>query len=479
MADALRTDLPGIGRYRKLAAVDAPDPRLTLVERFTRSRWLWASVVVLLMGIGAMVRMYVILSADTKVEGGTIPGLNSDALWQAERFAFPTIAVWSIIFLIVDRWRPQRFLIWALALFWGGTIATYISLVVNSWAAERLSIDQNGNQLAGARAAIYIAPFVEELCKASVLFLVAFLDRRRLTSKLSLMSLAGLSAIGFAFTENIVYYARAIVYGSMTAGTGDVTAAINRLVQMRGMWTSFGHPLFTAMTGLGLAIGLRSRAKVTRVVAPVAGYLVAALLHMSFNTVASLFPDSSQKSVYFTIALPLLVGVVIYAGIQVFREGRLIRNRLGDYVMAGWLPDSYPTLFSRSFQRLRMLALSPWWGNPVATYQLQRAVTELAYLRDQITRGVVDAAGLWRERELLYAIRDFHAAGGLDDTRGLRPYLPRKKPVYGASWQPPVYPGPMGLSGQLPAPPPGPMASPLGSAPTYSVVDPTWGPPRG
>ena len=105
MADALRTDLPGIGRYRRLAAVDVPDPKLSLVERFTRSRWLWTSVVVLLMGIGALVRMYVILSPDTKVANGTIPGLNSDALWTAWKYALPTLAVWSVVFLLVDRWR--------------------------------------------------------------------------------------------------------------------------------------------------------------------------------------------------------------------------------------------------------------------------------------------------------------------------------------------------------------------------------------
>ena len=476
MADALRTDLPGIGRYRRLAGVDVPDPTLSRVERFTRSRWLWTSVVVLLMGVFALVRLKVMLMTDVTTDAGTIPGLNADALWQSEGYAFPTLAVWSLLFLAVDRWKPQRWLLWALALFWGGSIAAYGAIVVNSWAADRLSIDQNGNQLAGARAAIYIAPFVEEFFKATVIFLVAFLDRRRLTSKLSLVSLAGLSAIGFAFSENIVYYARAIVYGSMQASTGDVAAAVAQLVQMRGLWTSFGHPLFTSMTALGLAIGLRSRAKVVRVLAPIAGYLTAALLHMTFNTVASLFPDSYQRTVYVTIALPLLFAVALYAAFQVVREGRLIRNRLSDYVMAGWVPDTYPYLFSKTLQRARMLALSPWWGNVVATYKLQRAVSELAYLRDQITRGTVDAAGLWRERELLYAIRDQKAAGALDDARGLKPYWRKPKPSYALAWQPPSYPGPAGIGGQFPAP--AQVLPPLGSAPTQWRVDPRWGPPK-
>ena len=81
MADALRTDMGGIGRYRRLASVDVLDPRLTVVEQFTRSRWLWASVVVFLLGVFSLVRLNVILTADVKTDAGTVPGLNSDAMW--------------------------------------------------------------------------------------------------------------------------------------------------------------------------------------------------------------------------------------------------------------------------------------------------------------------------------------------------------------------------------------------------------------
>ena len=52
--------------------------------------------------------------------------------------------------------------------------------------------------------------------------------------------------------------------------------------------TFFGHPLFTSMTGIGLAVALRSKSKIVRVVAPLAGYCAAAFLHMAFNATASL-----------------------------------------------------------------------------------------------------------------------------------------------------------------------------------------------
>lgn len=478
MADALRTDLPGIARYRRLSGVDRPHEDRPWHEAMLRSRWFWASLVLVLGFLASLARMYAILTPDQQVEGGTIPGLNTDALRQSARYALPTLAVWSLLFLAVDRWRPQRLLMWLLCLGWGGTVATYLSLVVNTWAADHLGVGDNGNQAAGARAAIYIAPFVEEAFKGTVLFLVAFLDRRRLTSTLSTISLAGLSAIGFAFTENIVYYARAIVYGSYSQQTGNVEAAVRRLVELRGGWTSFGHPLFTSLLGIGVAVGLRSRSKVVRVVAPLAGYLVAALLHMVFNTTASLAGEKQQQQLYFTVAVPLVLVAVGNAIYQVIREGRLVRQRLVDYVRMGWLPAAYPLRFSKLWQRIRLIVMSLWWGKVIPTFQLVRSVTELAYLRDGIVRGVIDAAGLWRERELLDRIRTLRARGALDDATGLRPYLPRRRPV--DAWQPPSYPGPAGLGGAFPAPPAPVAAAPLAStAPSYSAVNPQWGPPKG
>ena len=477
MADAVRTDVPGIARYRRLSGITTTEGR-PWSQQLLRSRWLWASLVLTLGFLAAVVRMYVILSPDRQVEGGTIPGLNSDALWTAAGYALPTLAGWAVVFLLLDRWRPQRLLLWLLAVGWGGSVATCLSLVVNSWAAERLALDDNGNQLAGARAAIFIAPFVEEAFKASVLFLIAFLDRQRLTSKLSTLSLAGLSAVGFAFSENIVYYARAIVYGSYSQSTGNAEAAVQKLVELRGLWTSFGHPLFTCLIGLGVAIGIRSRSKVVRVVAPLAGYLLAALLHMLFNTVASLANQRQQMMIYFTVALPILVIAVGHGIYQVIREGRLIRQRLVDYVVMGWLPREYPLRFSKLFRRLWLVVVSLWWGNVIATFRLIRAVTELAYLRDAMTRGIVDAAGLWRERELLARIRELRDQGALDDTTGRRLYLPWRRPGKAEAWQPPQFPGPAGLSGQVPAPS-GSAAAPLrSSGPIYSAVNPNWGPPR-
>ena len=95
--------------------------------------------------------------------------------------------------------------------------------------------------------------------------------------------------------------------------------------------------------------------------------------------------------------------MVIFIVRQMFREGRLIRDRLADYVRVGWLPERRPGGFSRLRTRSRALWHAIFLGPDafLATIRIQRAATELAYLRDAMARGLVDDGGLMREKALL------------------------------------------------------------------------------
>ena len=232
-----------------------------------------------------------------------------------------------------------------------------------------------------------------------MLFWLAILMRYQWVSRLSGIVLAGLSGAAFAFTENILYYGRVYRYAARTFGEVPPLEALQDLFFLRGVMTFFGHPLFTAMTGIGLAVALRSKSKIVRVVAPLAGFCAAAFLHMAFNTTATLVSGPSLLFIYSAWRIPLVIGLIIFVVRQLFREGRLIRERLGDYVRLGWLPESDPEALSRLRTRLRALWHAVFLGPDafLATIRMQRAVTELAYLRDAMTRGLVDDTGLARE----------------------------------------------------------------------------------
>ena len=442
-------------------------------QRALTSWWTWLTIGLTIIFAACLAALYFDLTADKPAVDGVVPGINPSAIRQAAWFATSTLLFWIVVFLMADRWRPQRWTIWYLSLGWGAAVATFVSYHVNTWAGMQMQVTGDFDPATSARAAIFVAPFVEEAAKATVLFGLAMLVRYELVSKVSLVVMGGLSAAGFAFTENIIYYARAIVYSSKEISVGDAEQALVDLVWLRGFWTAFGHPLFTMMTAVGVAVALRTRSKVVRVLAPLAGYLLAAFLHMVFNSQATLSEGVGQQFVYWAVAVPLLLSAVIWVVRQVLAQAKLLRLRLADYVVVGWLRPDDPLIFSRLRTRWRALlvALTRGWRTFTATLELQRKVTELAYLRDAQVRGVIDESGNERGHELIARIREVRPLA-IDDPAGLKLNLPRLRRRRALDYPPPAYPGPAGLGGSWPAP-----TGAKATAPGHSAVDPKWGPP--
>lgn len=467
---------------RKAARSGLPrwvNPADPLPKRIFTNPLFWVGLVVLLCYAAALVVLYLQTVPEHKVAGGHVVGLGREAVPKAAKYAAITAIPLTALFLWADRFKPQRFWIWLFAFGWGACIAPAVASQINTWAASHLSIAGSGDPASASRAAIFIAPFVEETCKATVLFWLAILMRYRWVSRLSGIALAGLSATGFAFTENILYYGRAYRYAAKTFGAVDPEQALHQLFVMRGLITFFGHPLFTSITGIGLAIALRSSSKLVRVLGPAAGFCVAAFLHMTYNLVSSATKGPMLLVLYLGVAVPMIIGMVVFIVRQEFREARLIRERLTDYARGGWFPEGEVRPMSRLRTRLRSLWQALFLGGRVflATIRTQRAATELAYLRDAMVRGIVDDAGLTREKWLLARVQDQrgHAvvrpAARAQYRRVLTMFQRfRKQPNY----RPPAYPGPAGLGGSMPAP----GQAPIGPAAThYSRVDPNWKPP--
>lgn len=445
--------------------VETPAPRQHWAKRILTNPWTWFTLGATLVYAGCLLWMYHTSIQETPVEGGVIPGLNASAIRRSAQLALPTLLAWVGVFLLVDRFRPMRPILWWLALGWGACVSTASSMVINTWAGQEMAIVGNGDPATGARTAVFVAPFVEEATKATILFLVAMALRHRLVTRLQAVALAGLSGAGFAFTENILYYARAIVYSSTTIQAGDPEAALAEIVLLRGLKTAFGHPLFTILSGIALVIALRSASKVVRILAPLAGFLLAALAHMVFNFLASTGMDPNVMALFgWLVVLSLVIHVVR----QALAEGRRHGDRLADYVAMGWLPAEAVGAFSRQRTRWHSLfnAVSHGWRPLMATFRLQRATTELVHLRDSQLRGLVDAAGHGRERELLDRARELWPIA-VTDPKTQRFHLPK-------------LPNPVRWLRQRRRPAVGPTtgAGPLGS-PQYSPVDPRWAPPKG
>jgi len=296
------------------------------------------------------------------------------------------------VFVWLDRYEPEPVRYLALAFCWGAVIATTTSLVVNNFASDRFT-DWG---LPDALVAVLVAPFIEELTKALGPLLILLRRRREFSGITDGIVYCGLSATGFAMVENILYLGG---YGWASGferyGPASAAQGVIALFIMRIMLTGFAHPLFTSMTGIGLGISARSADRRVQWLAPVAGLLVAMMLHGAWNLMATLTEVTQELLVflygYIAVMVPIFLAAVGAAVWLRSWEGRLAERTLPVYVRSGWLsPPEVAALgtLARRHSARRWARRVAGEVGAKAMREYQYAATRLALLRDRMDRGL-------------------------------------------------------------------------------------------
>ncbi|MEJ2856762.1 MULTISPECIES: PrsW family intramembrane metalloprotease [unclassified Saccharothrix] len=304
-------------------------------------------------------------------------------------------------FLWVDRWEPEPAKILLLAFAWGACGATITSLVFNQTAHVLGELINGGD--GSTFAAVIGAPIVEEATKA-VFVVVLFLRRREeFDGVVDGIVYAGVTAAGFAYTENIYYFARVFV----DSGFGDLSSGVIALFVLRGVLSPFAHPLFTSMTGIGIGIAAMTANKRVRVVAPILGYLGAAGLHSLWNFSTTVGTGSTFINLYFLIMVPVFAAMVWLVIWQRRREQRIVAGQLPEMAANRWIASSEVTLLAslqgrRRWRRAVRRKVGEQAARAVAGYQV--AATELAFLRHRMASGTAEAGSEERHSALLDAL---------------------------------------------------------------------------
>ncbi|MFP3992361.1 PrsW family intramembrane metalloprotease [Streptomyces sp. E11-3] len=310
-------------------------------------------------------------------------------------------------FLWLDRVAPAPWRNMVFCFAWGACAATLIAIVANSFATDWIATRTADPINADALGATVIAPIVEEAGKAAAILLVFLFRRRDFTGIVDGVVVAGVTATGFAFTENILYLGNA--YGVDTdGGFGDDTGFQSMTAAtffVRVVMSPFAHPLFTVLTGIGFGIAALSadRRRLRRVLLPLGGLLLAMGMHALWNG-SAVFGGLGFFAVYTAFMVPCF-GLITWLAIWTRqRELRTLREELPAYVAAGWLAPLEPrVLASLRARRLARAHAARTEGREaaraVAEYQLY--ATSLALLRHRGRRGRAGADFVVRERELL------------------------------------------------------------------------------
>lgn len=198
---------------------------------------------------------------------------NNALLFSIVAAALPVVLYVSLIYW-VDRYEKEPLWLLSAAFLWGAVPAAILALIGNGLLSLPfyLALDSG---TADAITAAAIAPTVEEVAKALLLFGILVKWRYELDSPLDGIIYGAMVGMGFAMVENVLYYQSAFREGGATTW--------NTVVFMRGVLFGLSHALYTALTGLGIAVSRQSRRPVVRYGAPFLGLAAAIALHTLHN----------------------------------------------------------------------------------------------------------------------------------------------------------------------------------------------------
>jgi RsiW-degrading membrane proteinase PrsW (M82 family) len=404
-------------------------------------------VTMVVLGLGTLVIAFLLL-----LSGGPADAVITIFL---AAISFPLLI---LLCFWLDRYEPEPTRYRIAALGWGGVIAVGIGL-----GLEFLFMRAGASTEA---TTVVWAPISEELGKGLFPLMVLLLRRQQLHGILDGIVYAVLTGIGFAFTEDVLYYLQSLVQG----GAGGLASTF----VLRGVLSPFAHPLFTSATGVGIGIAVMSRSRAVQVGAPILGYVVAVLLHATWNGSATFGGTRGFFLTYLVAFLPLLIVLIVIAVWARRQEGRMLTRALQDCARMGWVSPGeirwVATLSDRVSARKYAKSVGGRQAREVLSHY-QQALTEMAFLHNRVVSGTAPAD--FNQR--MYEIQQRAALlrpGVILPPAAIAPPYPASGYGPGPGYVGPGYVGP----GYGPGPGLGPDAGGTGIVPQEYVAGSQWSP---
>lgn len=314
--------------------------------------------------------------------------------------AMVLLAVWWL-----DRYTPQPRMSLVYAFAWGAIGSVLLTLFFGTFFDAWISPEDETQLIDSFLGAVVQAPVVEEAMKSAGLLGLLIWGRRYISGPLDGVVYAALIAGGFAFTENILYFAQSF---HQAQAAGEV-AGFWQTFFLRGILSPFAHVSFTALCGLGLGIAAERRSLMLYFGLGVGGLSLGMVLHALWNGSTFFIPVDPEAPLagflryYASVQVPifvLLVGIVLFLRL---REKRILRRQLSEYGRAGWFsPDEVAMLISmRRRRRAEAWAARHGAVARMGMRHLIRSAVALGMERHSVLFGRTTARTRARERELL------------------------------------------------------------------------------
>jgi len=274
----------------------------------------------------------------------------------------------------IDRWEPEPKPLLLFAFAWGAVVSIAVTMLIQPYfslvAGPASGLDYT------TFAVTVQAPVVEEFAKSLGLLLLVLFAPKHFNGPVDGVVFAFTIAAGFAFTENILYFGRAI------AESSDPGTDLAVVFFLRGVLSPFAHAIFTGTTGLVMGFAAGRGNTGLSVLAFFAGLVPAMLLHSAWNSMGRDFLGR-----YVMVQVPIFLLAVLVIVLLRVAERRLTRQRLTEYAAAGWFTAAEVNMLATAAGRRSALRWARSTGRGVQMKALLDAATQLALTRQRILSG--------------------------------------------------------------------------------------------
>jgi RsiW-degrading membrane proteinase PrsW (M82 family) len=276
--------------------------------------------------------------------------------------AFIPMFVYLIIIWLYDRYDREPFGLVLKNYFWGAFGAIILAVIWSIILSNAISLFIKNPAHLDKVESMLLAPFIEEITKGVFLFITV--RSRKFDNITDGIVYGGAIGLGFGMTENFLYF---ISYGTSLSGWLTI-------VVIRTLFSAVMHCLATATFGAFLAYS-KFKSTVYKITFPIAGLLLAMLLHSVWNVTVSFESTALLGLLFIVFSVAIFLSVF---SISVSGEKKIIYNELLEEAERGLIPVEHLAILNSRRRN------SIGWVDESIRKLYIRAATTLAFRKMQL-----------------------------------------------------------------------------------------------
>lgn len=253
--------------------------------------------------------------------------ITASALAAIIPMSFYLFLIWRF-----DKYDREPFKLVLANYLWGALGAVIFAVIGSLLLSSFASFFINDELHLGHIGAIVIAPIVEETTKG--FFLLITVANRKFDNVTDGIVYGGAIGLGFGMTENFIYF---VSYGTTVP---DWIA----IVTIRTLFTAVMHCVATATFGAFLGYA-KFRNKYFKIIFPLAGLLLAMIIHASWNFAVSF--QSTAPLGFLFMFITIIVFIVVFS-LSIINEKKIIWTELLEEASLGNIPANHINILSSS-----------------------------------------------------------------------------------------------------------------------------------